>query len=69
MTDVDWEEVTRLRGCVERWLRIKFEQDGMDTELYRRALGDDYERVVLQLRNDALHSGLLMRLFQGEEPT
>lgn len=64
----NWEEVTRLHGIVARWLEIKFAQDNLDTKLYRDSLGDNYDRVIQQLKNDALHSSLLMRLFQGEEP-
>jgi hypothetical protein len=56
------------RMLVAKWLEIKFLQENHDTEAYRRALGEDYERLTMQLQYDAMHSSLLGRLLNGEEP-
>jgi hypothetical protein len=64
----EFEVASLQRGRVATWIKLKFAEPTSDNEFYRRVWGDEYLRVVQQLWTDAVHSGLLWRLFNGEEP-
>jgi hypothetical protein len=64
----EFEIASLQRGRVATWIKLKFAEPTSDNEFYRRVWGDEYPRIVQQLWTDAVHSGLLWRLFNGEEP-
>jgi hypothetical protein len=70
-------QIYEKRSIVARWLKIKADQPS-ERQDFQTLLGivsderSDYEerlrRLLRQLNADALHSSLLWRLFDGEEP-